>query len=174
VNDWNKLSSTLNIDISLGFQPEDISVGVDGNSLSGFRFYGQTSPKTLVHLYIFSDPIFKSTQSDENGNWSVTVSDPLPSGTHKVYAVAVVEGVGSKNSNVVSFSIDSASKAIAMGGIENLPLTGNGLPQTGETTTVTDTPTNNVWIYILCCSGLVLFGVLIFIIYKKKKKKDSK
>ena len=115
---WNSLPNTEFIDINLGFNPADILVGPDGYSLSGFYFYGKTNPNSLVNLYIFGEPFVKSAKSDANGDWSVTVTESLPTGNYKVYAVKIVDGVVTKNSSVLSFYVDFPTMKVGMGTLE--------------------------------------------------------
>ena len=152
--------------------PENLNSN-DGN-LSGFTFYGNTSPFTLVNLYIFSTPLVKTTTSDANGDWKITVTEPFENGVHKIYAVKVVGGQEVKNSNIISFSVDSSSKIVAMDEpvSPNSALGPNPLPETGSQATKKDN--NNIVFWGLGFVVLLsLTGGIIFF-YKKNKKNKRK
>jgi hypothetical protein len=163
----------------LGYDPGDLVVGVDGNSLSGFRFYGNVLPNTPVNLYIFSKLLFKSTTSDSKGAWSIKINEPLATGNHNAYAVMVVNGVETKHSNVVAFSVDSVSKAVALGfnsitvkptvsekpGTDlKVTLTPSPMPKT------TDTSSGFVWLVIILF--VVIAGIACYVVVSKKKKQN--
>jgi hypothetical protein len=170
-NGWNGLGNTGNFDVNLDDNPGNLTLGSDGNSLGGFRFFGSTTPNTLVNLYIFSDPLVKSTRSDANGDWSITVSEPLSAGTHSIYAVTEVSGIETKNSNVLSFSVDPNTKTVALAELDNTAVTGDDLPQTGEVTEVA--PTNNIGWYVLIFAVVIMGVVIIFVAKKRKADKPT-
>jgi hypothetical protein len=157
INGWNGLGNEGNIEIDLG---------LDGNNSGGFSFHGRTTPNTLVNLYIFSDPIVKSTISDSNGDWSIIVSESLDSGSHKIYAVTEVNGIVTKNTEIIAFTIDPVSNIVALEDTSNsdVPLKDN------LTETVGTTTPNNTWIYV---AVLIVFvgGIGVYIYFKKRNHK---
>lgn len=71
---------------------------------------GKTTPLATVNLYIHSDPRLVTTTADDQGFWSVTVSD-LETGEHSIEAEVVdpTTGKTSERKQVAAFSVSSAA-----------------------------------------------------------------
>jgi flagellar basal body-associated protein FliL len=178
--DWNGINNTSDFGFQLGYEPNDLTVGLDGNSLGGFSFSGNILPNTPISIYIFSDPIIKSTTSDSNGDWSIKVDEALPSGNHSVYGVMTTNDSVVRNSSVLTFSVDPEFKVVEMGD-SNLTATQNGMPVTGDSetkitpvTTVTPPISSNsstVWLVVLFVLIILsIVGVVILLATKNQKK----
>jgi LPXTG-motif cell wall-anchored protein len=165
--EWDGIDNIGDVGLELGFEPGDIVLGPDGLSLGGFRFFGRTAPNVLLNLYIFSTPLIKTTTSDANGDWSITISEPLSAGDHTVYAVIVTNGVETKNSEIVAFNINPVSKIVAL--TDSIPVT----PKPTATPVPTTTGSSTTLPIVLGIVALLVIGGLL-IAFKKKGKKVNK
>ena len=66
---------------------------------------GTALPNSLVDLYIFSDPIVVSTETDANGDWYYQLAYHLPEGDHHAYTVVSHPDKGQVRSEVIGFNI---------------------------------------------------------------------
>jgi hypothetical protein len=84
---------------------------------------GNAPANSLVDLYIFSEPVVVTTQTDENGDWVYHLNEPLEDGQHIVYAVAAdnsgervrssiynIEVLASENENSTLLQEEKASE----------------------------------------------------------------
>lgn len=84
-----------------------------GKNVQTLKFSGKAKPRSIVMIYIFSDPLIITTTSDENGNWQYTLEDPLVPGKHEVYTV-INKGDGTyRRSDPLAFLISTASATAA-------------------------------------------------------------
>lgn len=75
-----------------------------------FAISGYTIPNTTVSVTIHSDPITKTTTSDSNGLWSITVlASEISVGDHTVSATVTKDSATSSSSTELSLSISEAS-----------------------------------------------------------------
>lgn len=170
---WGNLPNDDFISIKLDADPLGLVVGLDGNSISGFRFYGTTSANTQVNLYIFSTPAAFSTTSGVNGEWSIRVNEPIENGLHKVYATRMENGIITKNSNVLSLMVDAGSKTVALGGTgtTTTPQQRNTEPEVlGVEETVTENYTSTI---LLVAFVVVLLGFIFAIILLKRRRDEE-
>lgn len=72
-------------------------------------FSGKAEANSTIKLTIYSDPLVLYTTSDANGNWSVTLDEPLPKGTHTLYIVVTKNGAMTSSSKEAVFTIVSDS-----------------------------------------------------------------
>lgn len=72
-------------------------------------FEGSAEANKSVYLYIFSDPKVLLAKTDENGQWSYTLEDPLDPGQHEVYVA--VENLDSNFVRSDPFFIEVAQAA---------------------------------------------------------------
>jgi hypothetical protein len=137
VNELTKSVSTTIVDLS------NIKTSENKDAL---KISGKTSLNSQVLVYVFSEPLVITTNSDAQGNWSYTLEDPLAPGKHEVYAV-VDKGDGQyQKTDPFSFVIGTASASA-----ENP--SGLSLKLENDPTPIQ----NNRSIYIY----LAVFGVLI-------------
>ncbi len=78
-----------------------------------FVFAGRGLPKTLVDIFIFSEPIVVSTETDANGDWVYKLSEPLGAGSHVAYAVTKDKSGNSVRSSIYNFEVLAAETVSA-------------------------------------------------------------
>lgn len=77
------------------------------------KISGKAEPNSTVILYIFSNPLVITVNTDDQGNWEYTLEDPIQPGSHEVYAV-VDKGDGVyRRSDPVAFFIPKAEATAA-------------------------------------------------------------
>lgn len=69
---------------------------------------GKGPKNTIVDIYIYSDPIVVTTQTDENGDFIYKMSEPLNSGSHIAYAVYKQNDGTNVRSAVYNFEVAAA------------------------------------------------------------------
>ena len=69
---------------------------------------GNGQPRSLIDIYIFSDPIVVTTESDENGDWIYEMNYPLEAGEHIAYATLRTKDGTSVRSSVFGFQVLAA------------------------------------------------------------------
>lgn len=77
------------------------------------KFKGKAKRKTVVLLYVYSEPLVLSTESDGNGDWNYALEDPLQPGNHEVYAVTNKGDGTYERSSVLDFAIAKAEASAA-------------------------------------------------------------
>jgi len=82
------------------------------------RFEGSAKPKTLVTLYISSNPIIVTVNSGTDRYWSYDREKNIETGKHTAFATIYDEGV-TRRSNVVSFYIAKTATGSASLVIQN-------------------------------------------------------
>jgi len=88
---------------------ENVMTKVDSKDKQTLKITGKAAPNSTVILYVYSDPLVITTQSDSDGNWQYIIEDPLEPGKHEVYSI-VDNGDGVyKRSDPMSFLISTAS-----------------------------------------------------------------
>lgn len=60
----------------------------DGKRVKGIEFSGYSTPDSPILIYVFSDPIILSSETDSDGHWTYTLEDPLEPGNHEAYVLA--------------------------------------------------------------------------------------
>ena len=132
-----------------------------GNERVALVLSGTTEPNTDVLIYVFSEPLVLATVSDDEGNWSYSLEDPLESGEHEVYAL-VEKGDGEyERSSVASFVIGEAEAT------EENP-NGYSLELLVEPTITASNRSINLFIAVLV--GLVSFSAIVVVSYIVQKR----
>jgi hypothetical protein len=171
---WNAITNTDVLDFNLSSNPEDLVVGTDGNSLGGFSFNGKIQPNSVLNLFIFGNLLFKSTFSDANGDWSITIDQPIATDNYDLFAVTVAGGVETRNSEVLSLSVDAVSKTVSLGvnSFLSAPPSDNVIAEPSITLKPdsTGTSTSPAWICVVLILVVVFLAVFILFFIKKKKK----
>lgn len=134
---------------------------VDGTE-DGYILSGKADANTMVTLFIYSDiPIVTTVTADEYGNWEYHFAETLEGGNHEVY-VAINDETGKvvKKSSPMSFLVQEA-QAISV------------------TDTVVTSPSNEASssmmnYYLYAAGGLMLIGVIIFLIAIFKSRNKNK
>jgi len=144
----------------------DSIVNLDEASSSeqnGYLLQGKATPNTVLAIYIYSDlPLMITVKTDDYGNWKYELKQSLSDGEHEVY-VSLNDSTGKviAKSNPLSFVIREAKAASITDVVMN-----NAAP-------TIESETNNIFIYYLLMSGvLVLAGVMTYI-YLIKRKRNS-
>ncbi len=131
-------------------------------SEGSMNFTGRALANTWVNIFIYSDiPFLATTKSDNSGNWSYTVADPLTEGVHRVYVAS-----NDKNGQLLA---RSAPVTFLVSNIQN-DLAPVGV---GQQVNVTDQVTvEKDWtIYYIIGGGfifLVLLGVILLLIKRRR------
>lgn len=73
--------------------------------------FGYAPANTLVDIYIFSDPLVVTTQTDENGQFVYQITDSLTEGSHIAYATFKDEKGVAVRSAVFNFDVSAAEAA---------------------------------------------------------------
>ena len=82
--DVKNLKDVKNIEISNAFNEQS---KVNGDSTTKLVFKGKGDPNKTVLLYVFSEPLVLATTTNDSGEWSYTLEDPLAPGNHEAYAL---------------------------------------------------------------------------------------
>ncbi len=166
ITSWNNLPNDDFIDIKL--DASNVRLGADGNSLTGFSFYGNTNPNAQVHLYIFSSPLAFATSADELGGWRVGVNEPISSGTHKVYAVKMENGVVTRNSEVITLQVNTKNKSVYLGENQQADQQASDSQVQG----VASNTTNNTVVILAVALVVTLLSFVIALILLKRRKEE--
>lgn len=166
ITSWNNLPNDDFIDIKL--DASNVRLGTDGNSLTGFSFYGNTNPNAQVHLYIFSSPLAFATSADELGGWRVGVNEPISSGTHKVYAVKMENGVVTRNSEVITLQVNTKNKSVYLGENQQADQQASDSQVQG----VASNTTNNTVVILAVALVVTLLSFVIALILLKRRKEE--
>jgi len=128
-----------------------------GGSDKGILLNGRSLPNTTIVLYIFSEPLVLTTTTDDQGNWSYVLEDPLVAGDHEVY-VAVEDQDGEQTrSSAFKFSVaESASIDTNPSGL-SLVLNLSG------------SESNTTIYYVSAVASIILIGSGIFIFLIRRK-----
>lgn len=139
-------------------EQSDVTPGVKDNSLV---LSGKAAANTLVDVYIFSDPIVVSTETDANGDWVYKLSDPLESGSHIAYAVSQDSSGKSVRSSIYNFEALAAAE-------DQSTLLNENRTSTAPQSFVT-------YAIVAVALALLVVGIAIFVIRKKLtvKKKST-
>lgn len=86
-------------------------------------FQGTAPPGTTVTITVYSDPITATVTTDQNGNWSYTVSKPIDSGPHTVVVAAVDPNSGQSHTATLAFVVSSGDENGASGSA--IPVSGH-------------------------------------------------
>lgn len=126
---------------------------------------GTAEPNSTVVLYVFSEPIVLTTTTNNNGEWTYELEDPLEPGEHEVYAV-VDRGDGVyEKSDPFSFVVANAEATA-----ENpagLSLTLNEQESATESN-------SNIFLYSLSSALLLLTIVVVaYLAYRKGKSSPA-
>jgi hypothetical protein len=145
-------------------KPENVTKKDDSGDRLTLKITGKAKPKSIVVVYIYSDPLVITTSTDSDGNWQYTLEDPLEPGTHEIYAV-VNKGDGTyERSNPMSFFISTVGASA---------VNPKGLSLTlGEMPTASPAQSKNSLIYYVAGSAVViivaLVGLFVTVISRKK------
>ena len=130
------------------------NIGLDRD---GIVFSGTASKDRSVVVYIFSEPLVLTTSSDENGNWTYVLEDPLEPGDHEVF-VAVENDEGEVvRSSAFTFSVAQAAS------IESNP---SGLSLTLD---LSDPGQNSTIYYVSGVVAVMLVGLGLYVFMVRRK-----
>lgn len=108
--------------------PTNANKQKDDASVDVLVLSGKAAPNSIVLIYIFSDPLVLTTTTNENGEWTYTLEDPIEPGNHEVYSV-VDRGDGVyERTDPLSFVIQTAEAADANPAGLSLKLADNVTP----------------------------------------------
>lgn len=128
----------------------------------GYILSGKADANTMVTLFVYSDiPIVTTVTADEYGNWEYHFAETLEGGNHEVY-VAINDETGKvvKKSSPMSFLVQEA-QAIAV-------------TDTIATSPSSEASSNMMNYYLYAAGGLMLVGVIIFLVAIFKSRNKNK
>lgn len=115
------------------------------------KISGVAKPSSSVMVYVFSEPLVITTNTDSQGNWSYTLEDPLEPGNHEVYAV-VDKGDGQyQKTDPFSFVIGRASASAENPSGLSLKLENDPTPVQNN---------RNIYVYLAVFGALLVTGLL--------------
>lgn len=123
----------------------------DNEEDRGFVMSGNATPNSTILIYVFSEPLVLTTTTDENGNWTYVLEDPLEPGEHEVFvAVEDDEGEVVRSS---SFSFNVAQPA-------SIGASPSGLSLTLD---LSDPSQNSTIYYVSGVVAIMLIGLGLYI-----------
>lgn len=130
------------------------------SDIESITFSGTSFPHSIVTLLIYSDPLIKTVQADENGDWQYTLSDKLPDGEHTLY-VALSDTQG---------NILVKSDPMVFTKQKNKVVVGPIVPEENAPKEIPDFYRSNAFYSIV---GIVMLGIIValFLFGQKQKKK---
>lgn len=135
----------------------------EGND-NGIILSGISIPNKTILLYIFSEPLVLTTETDAEGNWTYVLEDPLEPGEHEVY-VAVEDDNGEVyRSEALSFNIAQAAN------------TDQGTNPTGLSLTLdlSDPETSSTIYYVSAVVAIMLIGIGSFVFIVRRRSAAAK
>ena len=111
---------------------------------------GQGPANSDILIYVFSEPLVLTSETDENGNWTYVLENPLEPGDHEIYAAVADDSGNFERSDQLAFSVSQVAST------EENP---NGL-------SLTLASTNNTTAvqYMVGAAGVVLLALIAFLI----------
>lgn len=153
---YQKMPELVKAPVSKKLNIDEAKVTMLDSEKGKVTLKGKANPNTTLFLYIFSDPIIVSIKSDDEGNWSYTLDNPIESGEHEVYiAIKNDKGEISERSEALNFFVGQAAAA------------SEADAQKKEDTSVNSN--NYLLYYLLIAATLVIFALSIILIWKFKK-----
>ncbi len=136
---------------------------IDTIEKTAIKFTGKSTPNSVVIVYVFSEPLVLSVNTDSNGDWSYNLEDPLQPGQHEAYAM-VSQGDGSyARSSIFNFAIAK---------VEASPANPNGYSLKVQSVEATATENNRpvkVFVAAIVSMIFLVLGVMSFIIVRKRE-----
>ncbi len=80
------------------------------NDKETIELSGVADPNKTVVIYIFSEPLVLSAQTDNDGKWSYTLEDPMEPGEHEAYVTVEGEDAQPVRSSLFGFAVLPAEK----------------------------------------------------------------
>lgn len=81
--EWVEYTVDASLSLYLDIVTDNLIFTEEG--VSGIRFFGNAPPNQELMLVLFSDKYEVTAVSDENGEWSAIVNEPLVAGDHSAY-----------------------------------------------------------------------------------------
>lgn len=145
--------------VSIVLTTEKAEVNMTNEKKGKVVLSGKAEPNTTIYLYIFSEPIVVSVDTDSAGNWSYTLDQELDAGKHDVY-VAVKNDDGTIKAKSLPYSFFVGQATAAAGG----------------TTTQTAAKPNYLIYYIIfvvSVVSLVVSGIFYFVARKHVRRHEE-
>ncbi len=156
IGELTKSTSTTIVDLS------NIKTAAKKEAL---KITGKGQPNSQVLVYVFSEPLVITTNTDAQGNWSYTLEDPLAPGKHEVYAV-VDKGDGNyQKTDPFSFVIGKASASAENPAGLSLALQNDPTPIQSN---------RSLYIYLAVFSVIIAGGLLFTIWLFKRWSKHNR
>jgi len=140
---------------------EDFIIQEVDNIEEGTILTGKAEPNTWINIYLYSSlPLVMTTKTDESGNWSYAIKNPLTDGHHKVY-VTINDDTGkiTKQSSPLSFFVKEAKAVTAN--------------EYFDDNIVTDKVSNMLFYYIIAAIILISLGLGIILLVHKRSSNDT-
>ena len=138
------------------------AIGGGTSNVVGVIFTGKALPNGFVTIYIFSSQIFATVQADQDGNWTYVANKNLENGTHEVF-LTMTQSDGKIIAKGDPIIFTKTAESVFLG--EALPVV--------ETATTTKQgffeKKNSVFITISVVITIIITGITVFIIKRKRK-----
>ncbi|MCX6810460.1 MAG: Ig-like domain-containing protein [Candidatus Berkelbacteria bacterium] len=161
-NSWGQYSVDPILMVSVG---TDTTAALDSTgNLTGVKFSGSATPGALISAYIFSSKLVKSATADANGLWSIVLTEGLADGSHTAYFVSTKDGVNTRISKKLAFTVDATNKTAT-------EVASTAATETSAATNVSHWY-SNPWLWTGV--GLILIVlILVWYFYWKKHRKSA-
>lgn len=133
----------------------------DGKTPKGIIFSGFAEPNSNILIYVFSEPLVLSSQTDSDGRWTYTLEDPLEPGEHEAYVLVDIDE-GYVRSSSFGFEVAKAAESA-----ENPNGYSLDIVSSSDSSTL-----QNYYLYGLSLLLLVASIVLARFVWFRKPKKD--
>jgi hypothetical protein len=140
---------------------KDIQQSTSEGDATGIVLSGTAIPNSQVLLYIFSEPLVLTTETDANGDWTYVLEDPLEPGEHEVYVAVEGEDGEAVRSSAFSFGVAQVAA------IDSNP---SGLSLTLD---LSDPETNSVLYFVSAGVGVVLLFLGAYVVIIRHKSQTS-
>lgn len=148
-----------------------VAVAADTASAKTVTLKGKATPRSVVDLYIFSDPLHVTTQADTQGNWTYTLERDLPAGNHTAYAATKASGQNVR-SKMMPFTI-AAAQAVTLSPTVSPIVTPvvSLTPLLATPLTSTAAPSSNSLsgLVMLIIALVILFAIILVFVLKQRK-----
>ncbi|MFA5926547.1 MAG: hypothetical protein WCT32_04775 [Patescibacteria group bacterium] len=170
--EWGKFSVDPALSVQVGI---DASAQNDlsSDNLTGVKLSGVSAQNSLVGIAIFSTKISKTTTADNQGLWSIVLSEPLISGAHTAYVYATKDGATARAASPFKFTVDAANKLVS----EAPPISTGSVADQEEVATLIDAdPTatsgkNNS--LLIVAAGVSLLALIVIVVFMKKRRQSQ-
>lgn len=107
----DQLPDVKQIPVSNSTKVETIANVKKDDKATGIKISGKSEPNKLITVFVYSNPIVVTVQTDANGVWTYTLEKPLEPGEHTTYAVVAQADGTTVRSEIANFKVAQVSAA---------------------------------------------------------------